>query len=148
MELIDQLRDASYFTAIYADVPAMLAAESLSLFGKRQDLFSNQRVLASDDVRLAGHVKICARGWHALSGLASTQKELLGMHLVAIENGSHGVVGALTANYGAVVVVPDPETRSVDEWDEDSAVERYLKLHPSHASKLYFLRSLSDIKID
>ncbi len=147
-ELLARIRRGKYFTAMYSDAPRVIALETIGPLLKADDLFTGERLMTCDDKRLSSHPKQHPLGWRELHSVAKRQSEIRCSELVAVEDGAEGAVGALSAGYGAVIVVPDRETRPFDRWDEGGSMESHLTDYPEHAKKLFLLNSLSDIKFD
>ncbi len=145
LRLLDRVRRGEYFTAMYTSMPLAMATQSIELVLHATDLFSGPTLVTCSDPRLGGLGKPHRRGWQVLAELAAEREHIRPSELVAVEDRATGAVGALMADYGAVVVVPDPNDGPIEQWDRRGLIESYFADFPTDRKRLIFLKSLLDI---
>ena len=146
--LLDHIRRRKYFAAMYTDLPRTISVQTIAPLLQASDLFDDTTLLPSDDSRLQGHLKGSAVGWQLLANVAYRSANISPEELVAVECKAAGAAGALSAGYGAVVVVPDAEAGPIDGWDFQHQLETHLQDHPDDSTKLTFLKSLAHIQFN
>ncbi len=142
-KILTSVRWRRYFAAMFTDTPLIIATQTVGPLLKAGDLFHGETLLTSDDDRLVGQKKFSPRGWDVLA----KQSELPRSAIVAVEDNVDGAVGALLAEYGTVIVVPDPDRKAPTD-KEIALLTPHLRNYPDNRQRLVFLRSLADIKFE
>jgi beta-phosphoglucomutase-like phosphatase (HAD superfamily) len=161
MDYLQEFRTSDRLFSLVTGMPFRIAGASVKHILKADDVLplTRDRRICCDDVRLDGRGKPDPSCYTLALNHCADKFDISPADMWVVEDRANGAVSALGAQYsgdktefkglriGKVIVIPDEhDTVPVELWDSKMLVENHLIDRPQDRARLFFLRSLEDLK--